>query len=265
MITLYHNDMSSCSQKVRFVLEEKGIEWSSVEVDLKQGEQFYKTYLNLNSKAVVPTLLHNDSVITESGVICQYLDEAFQTTTLTPLDALNRAKMRIWLQQIDEHLHADISIISTVLAFSDDIKKKHDTPAKLESFLAKIPDPSKRELRRELIVEGTNSISFANAMGRYKSFFLKLNDTLEQTKYLISQQLTLADIVCLPYLLRFLHLNQEHLFADLPHILNWHERMCDTAGYHRGIDAWFKQDVIEKMRHSGDSKSAAVLKVWQGD
>ena len=27
MLTLYHNDMSTCAQKVRFALAEKGLEW----------------------------------------------------------------------------------------------------------------------------------------------------------------------------------------------------------------------------------------------
>ena len=75
MITLYHNDLSSCSQKVRFVLEEKNIQWQSEEISLREGEQFNEEYVALNHKAVVPTLVHNDNVIIESAIICQYLDE----------------------------------------------------------------------------------------------------------------------------------------------------------------------------------------------
>ncbi len=263
MIDLYHNDMSSCSQKVRFVLEEKNIDWSSTEVDLKNGEQFRREYTKLNPKAVVPTLIHNDTTMTESAVICQYLDEAFQGRQLTPSDALSRAKMRLWLQPVDEYLHADISIISSALVFVDDIKKKHDTPEKLEHFLSNIPDPGKRTLRRLLIHEGTNAEPFLNAIRRYKKFFVQMNAALQQSNYLIGNEITLADIVCLPYLLRFLHLNQQSLFAELPEVLNWYDRMCDTVGYQRGIEMWFKQEGIDKMLSAGDEKSADILKIWE--
>ena len=39
MLKLYHNDMSTCSQKVRFLLAEKGIEWEGMELDLRRGDQ----------------------------------------------------------------------------------------------------------------------------------------------------------------------------------------------------------------------------------
>ena len=39
MLKLYHNDMSTCSQKVRFLLAEKGVEWEGVELDLRRGDQ----------------------------------------------------------------------------------------------------------------------------------------------------------------------------------------------------------------------------------
>jgi glutathione S-transferase len=262
MIDLYHNDMSSCSQKVRFVLEEKVIEWSSSEIDLKNGEQFRPEYKALNSKAVVPTLIHNEAVITESAVICQYLDEAFEGPQLTPTDVLSRAKMRLWLQQIDEYLHADISVISSALVFVADIKKTHDTAEKLEHFLSNIPDPGKRALRRVLINEGTSSEPFLNAIRRYKGFFEQMNVALKQSKYLVGNEMTLADIACLPYLLRFLHLNQQGLFSELPELLSWYDRMCDTTGYRLGIERWFKQPVIDKMLNAGGEKSADIVKVW---
>jgi hypothetical protein len=37
-LALYHNDMSSCAQKVRLTLAEKGLEWESRHLDLRAGE-----------------------------------------------------------------------------------------------------------------------------------------------------------------------------------------------------------------------------------
>ena len=138
MITLYHNDLSSCSQKVRFVLEEKNIPWQSKELNLREGEQFDEDYVALNHKAVVPTLVHDDNVIIESAIICQYLDEAFGEPTLTPDNALGRANMRQWIQPIDEYLHADISVISHAIVFADEIRAANNTDEKLDLFLSLI-------------------------------------------------------------------------------------------------------------------------------
>lgn len=53
-ITLFHNAMSTCSQKVRFALEEKALSWNSREINLLAGEQKADTYLAINPKGVVP-------------------------------------------------------------------------------------------------------------------------------------------------------------------------------------------------------------------
>ena len=44
---LYHNPMSSCSQKVRLVLAEKKLPYESEILDLQKGAQFSEEYLRL--------------------------------------------------------------------------------------------------------------------------------------------------------------------------------------------------------------------------
>ena len=71
MLTLHHNEMSTCSQKVRLTLAEKNLEWKSIHLRLRKGEQFDPHYLRLNPRGVVPTLIHDDWVIRESSVILE--------------------------------------------------------------------------------------------------------------------------------------------------------------------------------------------------
>jgi len=54
-LALYHNDMSSCAQKVRLMLAEKGLEWESRHLDLRAGEHQKEWYVKLNPRAVVPS------------------------------------------------------------------------------------------------------------------------------------------------------------------------------------------------------------------
>ena len=87
MIELYHNDMSTCAQKVRFTLAEKNLTWESHHLDLRARDQQKPDYVKLNPNAVVPTLVHDGTVIVESNVINEYLDDAFPAPALRPDDA----------------------------------------------------------------------------------------------------------------------------------------------------------------------------------
>ena len=63
---LYHAAPSTCSQKVRLVLAEKGLDYESVELDLQAGDQFEPGYLDKNPNGVVPTLEDGSATLIES-------------------------------------------------------------------------------------------------------------------------------------------------------------------------------------------------------
>ena len=67
MIELYHASMSVCSEKVRMALAEKGLEFKSHFMNLREGHQQTPDYIKLNPNAVVPTLVHDGNVIIEFG------------------------------------------------------------------------------------------------------------------------------------------------------------------------------------------------------
>jgi glutathione S-transferase len=64
----------------------------------------------------VPTIVHNGTVIIESTVINEYIEDAIPSPTLRPPDAIGRARMRLWTKQLDEGLHADTGVLSTSIA-----------------------------------------------------------------------------------------------------------------------------------------------------
>ncbi len=106
-IELYHTAHSTCSQKVRLTLAEKGLpernkDWIEHDVDLNKFEQLTPEYLKLNPNGVVPTLVHDGQPLIESSVLLEYLDEIIPEPSLVPAGSIGRARMRAWMRYIDE-------------------------------------------------------------------------------------------------------------------------------------------------------------------
>ena len=165
MIELYHNDMSVCAQKVRFTLAEKKLAWEGHHLNLRAGDQQEPEYLKLNPNAVVPTLVDDGNIIIESTVICEYLDDAYLEPKLKPVNALGRARMRLWTKQLDEGVHAATSVVSSVIAFR--YQKLAIGMEALEEFHKKMPDPVKREKSWENVTKGVESRFFPEAIQRF--------------------------------------------------------------------------------------------------
>src|SRR5271170_6351999 len=116
--TLYNAPQSTCSQRVRFVLNGKGIRFEEVKLDLLAGDQLKPAYLALNPNGVVPTLDHDGSVVIDSAVIIEYLDEVLPAPqNFTPRDPVRRAKMRALMRFIDEVPAASVRVPTYNLAF----------------------------------------------------------------------------------------------------------------------------------------------------
>ena len=66
---LYNTPQSTCSQRVRFTLNAKKIEFEQILLDLFSGDQLKPEYLSINPNGVVPALKHKDDIIIDSSVI----------------------------------------------------------------------------------------------------------------------------------------------------------------------------------------------------
>lgn len=91
---LYDYYRSSCAYRVRIALAIKQLEFSTIKIDLTQDIQHSKDYLQYNPQALVPTLLDNDQVFTQSLAIIEYLEEQYPTPALLPKSAIERSQVR---------------------------------------------------------------------------------------------------------------------------------------------------------------------------
>ena len=76
-IHLYHFPLSLDSQKVRQGLEELGVQWQSHSILLSAQQQFSPSYLRINSRCVVPTLVIDGKVTTDTINILDLLAARF--------------------------------------------------------------------------------------------------------------------------------------------------------------------------------------------
>ena len=76
-IYLYHFPLSLDSQKVRQCLEELGVQWQSHPIVLSAHQQFSPSYLRINSRCVVPTLVIDGKVTTDTINILNLLAARF--------------------------------------------------------------------------------------------------------------------------------------------------------------------------------------------
>lgn len=95
MLILHGYFRSGASHRVRIALHLKGLQFSQISHHLRKDEQKKADYLSLNPQGMVPTLVHDGLVVTQSLAIIESLDEAFSPTPrLLPADVAGRARVR---------------------------------------------------------------------------------------------------------------------------------------------------------------------------
>jgi glutathione S-transferase len=104
MIKLYDFKSSPNCQRVRVVLAEKNLPYETVPVDLRAQAQKTPDYLKLNPYGKVPVLTDDDTVLYESCIINEYLDEKYPRPPLMPADPAKKAKARILIDYGLAHL-----------------------------------------------------------------------------------------------------------------------------------------------------------------
>jgi len=106
-LILYSYWRSSAAYRVRIALNLKGLPYQTIPVHLVNngGEQLSEAYRAINPQGLVPALIHDGHVLTQSMAICEYLDECFEQYPLLPEDSLERASARSLALQIACEIH----------------------------------------------------------------------------------------------------------------------------------------------------------------
>jgi glutathione S-transferase len=264
MLELFHHGSSVCAAKVRLTLAEKALEWEGHYIDILKGEQFDPDYIKLNSKAVVPTLLHDGRKIVESTVICEYLDEVFPEPPLKPVDARDRADMRVWTKAVDELLHPMCAEITFSCSHRHTVARLG--PEGLAKFLASTPPISVtsawHDRKKVIVTQGFNAPGIEKSFLIYDNFLEKMEDQLRITPWLAGKTFSLADIAVTPYITRLEMLSMSEMWSrGRPHLADWFERIKGRPTYHPQLRDWCPVDLTNDLATFGAQSWPEVKRI----
>jgi glutathione S-transferase len=219
--TLYNAPQSTCSQRVRFVLNAKKISFAEIKLDLLAGDQLKPDYLALNPNGVVPTLDHDGAIVIDSSVIIEYLDEVVPTPeSFTPRDPVTRARMRALMRFIDEMPAAAVRVPTFNLAFLPRFAAMSE-----EEFLAFAESkPLRKEFMLTMGRKGFPQKEMDAAIQRLRRTYERMDSEIEKSggPWLLGEELSLADIALMPAIVRMADLGQETAWQDLPRVQRWY-------------------------------------------
>lgn len=191
-IKLYDFATSPNCQRVKIVLAEKKLAYETVPIDLRKGEQKKAEYLKLNPYGKVPVIIDGNTVLYESCVINEYLEEKYPEPPLLPKEPAGKAKVRILIDYGLNHF---------------------DSPY--------------QKLRQELLKEEKerNSQTIESAKKDLKNLLQRFEREIGDQPYLAGD-FSLVDAALAP---RFLRMEGFGILPDpsLPRLGQWLKRMKD--------------------------------------
>ena len=107
MRTLYHLWLSPFSRKIRIVLTEKNLDFQMV---VEETWERRHEFLALNPTGEVPVLIEkDDTVLAESAVICEYLEEKYPDPELIGKNLHDRAEVRRLVAWFDQKFNREVT------------------------------------------------------------------------------------------------------------------------------------------------------------
>ncbi|MDZ8226702.1 glutathione S-transferase family protein [Nostoc sp. ChiVER01] len=178
------------SIRVRWVLQELGVEFEAISINMQAGEHCTPDFLTINPTGKLPVLIDGEHIITESVAIALYLGEKYPESNLVPTDLLLRAQLYRWLLFTATELEQPLwRIARHTFIYSEELRLPAEIPLAGQDFT---------------------------------SMAVVLENHLLDRQFVVSEHVTVADFV-LAYTLDWA--NEVQLLATFPTLVDYMERM----------------------------------------
>jgi glutathione S-transferase len=178
------------SIRVRWTLQELGVDFESVTVNMLAGELHSAAFLKINPAGKLPVLVDGDLVLTESVAIVLYLAEKYREKRLLPTDPAQRATLYKWLMFTATELEQPLWRIARNTAIY----------------------PEDRRLPDDVVLAGEDFASMA----------LVLEKHMSGRRFVVGDEVSVADFV-LAHTLDWA--NELHFLADSPNLRDYVDQM----------------------------------------
>ena len=166
VIKLYDFKSSPNCQRVKIVLAEKNLPYDIAPIDLRAHEQKTPAYLKLNPYGKVPVLTDDATVLYESLIINEYLDEKYPNPPLMPKDPAKRAKARILVDYGMAHFDAPYQRLRMEL-MKDAQEQNQQVIATAKAELKKLLQRLEDEIGEQQYLLGDFSLVDADLLPRF--------------------------------------------------------------------------------------------------
>ncbi|NJN74032.1 MAG: glutathione S-transferase family protein [Limnothrix sp. RL_2_0] len=215
MLELYQFEMSQFSEKIRLILDYKGLEYKKIDVTPGIGQlDLYK----MSGQRQVPVLKDGETVISDSTEIAFYLDRKYPEKPLIPVDPVQRAQCLIMEEWADESIGlkgrtAFVGALNQNPNFRTSILPK-EMPDLLKNLLGAVPGDFLDFLGSGV---GMGGDAVKGAQRGLKQDLEALTILVQNQPYLLGDRPTLVDftVAGLSILLKFPNGN----YFDLPDYL----------------------------------------------
>jgi len=190
-MVLYSGTICPFSQRCRFVLFEKGMDFEIRDVDLFNKPEDISV---MNPYGQVPILVERDLILYESNIINEYIDERFPHPQLMPADPVMRARARLFLFNFERELFVYVHQL-----------ERRDAPREAIKLLEK----ARHQIRDRLT---------------------QLTPIFVKNKYMLGEDFSMLDVAIAPLLWRLDHYAIEMPKTAAP-LLRYAERIFSRPAY----------------------------------
>ncbi|ODH02440.1 glutathione S-transferase [Nostoc sp. KVJ20] len=178
------------SIRVRWILQELGVEFEAISINMRAGEHRTPDFLTINPTGKLPVLIDGEHIITESVAIALYLGEKYPESNLVPTDLLLRAQLYRWLLFTATELEQPLwRIARHTFIYPEELRLPAEIPLARQDFT---------------------------------SMAVVLENHLLDRQFVVGEHVTVADFV-LAYTLDWA--NEVQLLATFPTLVDYMERM----------------------------------------
>lgn len=232
---LYHAGRSNCSARVRLLLEEKRLNWTSHYVDIYKRANVTAEYFGINPKGLVPTLVHDGKVVTESNDILLYLEEKFPDPGFSPAAEADLEVMKAWLQRSGGIHMPGIKTYAYARQHAKNVVKTAEE-VNLYRSLQKDPDLLAFHGKHDLPGQAFTAEDVDSATGLVRDALGEMNTILTGADWIVGNVYSLADISWAPSITTLQGVGFP--VEEYPLVMEWYARVANRPAFNFAVRQW---------------------------